>query len=51
MKCEICHLDKPDVREREDPYALQIPAVGGVELMDLCDDCALDREDTGDLER
>lgn len=51
MKCEICHLEKPDVREREDPYQLSIPAAGGVGLMDLCDDCADDRADTGELER
>jgi hypothetical protein len=51
MKCEICHLEKSDVREREDPYTVGAADNVGVELRDLCDDCAQDREDTAELER
>jgi hypothetical protein len=40
MKCEICNLDKPDVRKHK-AFVLQYPGVVvGEDLMDLCDDCA-----------
>jgi|HubBroStandDraft_5_1064220.scaffolds.fasta_scaffold370693_2 hypothetical protein len=50
MKCEECGEVKPDAREREDPYQLEMPGPGSVGLMVLCDECAQNRADTGAME-
>jgi hypothetical protein len=35
--CEVCGLEKPDVRERECGYSMEL--TGEVHLEVICDDC------------